>query len=108
MSLPNLDETSKFQLLPGTVVLGWPDGKMAKQANSLLRPCKILGEHKISMYRLEKEKYRLQAHEGDILSLAEEVQVPLAWQSPHTSQAPSLHLENIATFPVLSLGILRK
>lgn len=73
-------------------MLDWPDGKMAKQANSTLRPCKILGEHKVSMYRLEKEKYHLQAHKGDILPLAKEVQVPLAWQSPHTSQVPSLHL----------------
>lgn len=69
MSLPNLDKTSKFQPLPGTVVLGCPDGKMAKQENSPLRLCKILWEHKIAMYRLEKEKYHLQAHKGDILHL---------------------------------------
>lgn len=34
MSLPNLDNKSKFQPLPGTVVSGWPDGRMAKQTQS--------------------------------------------------------------------------
>lgn len=72
MSLPNLENTSRFQLPPGTIVLGWPDGRMAKQARSPLRPCKILGEHKISVYSLEKEKYHLQAHKGDVHPLTEE------------------------------------
>lgn len=73
MSVPNLDNTSKIQPLPGTVMSRWPDGRMAKQANCPLRACKTLGEHKIFVYGLEKKKYHLQAHKGDVHPLTEEI-----------------------------------